>query len=219
MSKLSEEVHLDNNKVGWYHISYKSDNFVAFDSFEQQTLYQNATPHSIYLVYDVLEALRGVVSPFKAYRVSEVYQELIDQPKVPLADLSKYNTKDNKIFVPLKVILKRNPLASAFIALYTKEISKKYENQYHPCISISNLLQKNAHYLNEAVEQLHEANYQTNADLTKKFKDNNKVERDVDPSKLIDNLLLAERVNTLTENIADQSKFVSECTHALKQLS
>lgn len=34
MAKLSEEVHLDNNKVGWYHISYKSDSFVAFDSFE-----------------------------------------------------------------------------------------------------------------------------------------------------------------------------------------
>jgi len=34
MAKLGEEVHLDNNKVGWYHISYKSDSFVAFDSFE-----------------------------------------------------------------------------------------------------------------------------------------------------------------------------------------
>jgi len=40
--------------------------------------------------------------------------------------------------------------------------------------------------------------------------------QEIEPSKLIDNLLLMERVHTLTNSIIDESKFVAESTSALK---
>ncbi|KAL4512032.1 hypothetical protein ABPG72_005034 [Tetrahymena utriculariae] len=218
MSKLSEEVHLDNNKVGWYHVSSKSDNFVASDSFEQQSNYQANNPNCIYLIYDNLEALRGVNNPYKAYRVSDKYIDLSEQSKVNVAELKQFNTKNDKIFIPIPVEIRRNPLAAALISEYTKQISKKYENQYHSSLNISSLLQKNAHYLNESVEQLHEANTNMNLEFMKKSKES-KYEKDVDPLNWIDNLLLLDRVHTLADNIIDQSKFVSESTSALKHIS
>ena len=34
MSKKLDDVNFDNNKLGWYQVSYKSDNLVSFDTFE-----------------------------------------------------------------------------------------------------------------------------------------------------------------------------------------
>lgn len=42
------------------------------------------------------------------------------------------------------------------------------------------------------------------------------ISQEIDSLKLIDNLLLMERVHTLTNSIIDESKFVSESTTVLK---
>jgi|NOAtaT_6_FD_contig_31_9347850_length_647_multi_2_in_0_out_0_1 hypothetical protein len=63
MTKSITEMNLENFKVGWYHISFKIDNFVSFETFENQLNSINDIPFYIYLAYDILEAESGNSTP------------------------------------------------------------------------------------------------------------------------------------------------------------
>jgi len=40
MTKRIDEVNMDNNKVGWYQVSFQSDSFVAYSIFEKHKDFQ-----------------------------------------------------------------------------------------------------------------------------------------------------------------------------------
>jgi len=113
MSKL-EEVNLDNNKVGWYQISYANDH-LSGDSVAITYDYQTSLPYAVYLVYDILEVERGFRNPFKAFRINPKYLEIMKENKVNFHQMKGLNFKIDKIYqeVPLEII--KTPLQVAYL--------------------------------------------------------------------------------------------------------
>jgi len=77
MSKL-EDVNLDNNKVGWYQVSYSNDH-ISGTSVDALLEYSKSLNYAVYLVYDILEAERGSKCPFKVYRFNPKFFEKIQK--------------------------------------------------------------------------------------------------------------------------------------------
>jgi hypothetical protein len=111
MMQYSKKHHLDNNKAGIYIIGQKLDQF-QLENFELQHRMQSLAKYAILLVYSPQLNQQGHPMPFFAYQINFRYLDAVLRgDDVALTDLSKWNSKYDRIYRQVPVELTPSPLS------------------------------------------------------------------------------------------------------------
>eukprot|EP01006_Ploeotia_vitrea_P010426 TRINITY_DN27076_c0_g1_i1.p2 TRINITY_DN27076_c0_g1~~TRINITY_DN27076_c0_g1_i1.p2 ORF type:complete len:431 (-),score=275.54 TRINITY_DN27076_c0_g1_i1:74-1366(-) len=103
MMKLLQEMHVDNNTVGWYQ-SCTDANYLSKSVLDSQVSYQKAIPNSIVLLHDPYRTRKGHLA-LKAFRLSPKFVELYKAGRFTASSLNegKVNASNFMEEVPIKV--------------------------------------------------------------------------------------------------------------------
>jgi hypothetical protein len=203
MSKL-EEVSLDNNKVGWYQISYAND-FLSGTSVETLIDYHKGLPYAVYLVYDILEAERGSKTPFKVFRLNTKLLEKLprDGQAVSQATIKSLNFKMDKIYEEIPVEITKSPLAQAWLFENKKVFKNKFSGT-KGTLDLYSYLERTIQFLSEAVDE------QTAIDvkniIPEPKKGEKKEEKRVDTTDFIESFASRQKLNNFSQKISEGGK-------------
>lgn len=95
-TKYLQESGMDNNKVGFYQISFEKD-YLTHSHYSNLKQYMQENINRVFLVYDFLDQQRGVLNPFKAFIINKKYLEL-DQDYISYEVFDKITFKNDKVF-------------------------------------------------------------------------------------------------------------------------
>uniref|UniRef100_A0A0G4I4W4 MPN domain-containing protein n=1 Tax=Chromera velia CCMP2878 TaxID=1169474 RepID=A0A0G4I4W4_9ALVE len=156
MLKVLEEVHGDNNIIGWYQCVYLGSYLRDPTMIETQCEYQELIEKAVVLVYDPQQTSVGKF-PFRALRVSDAFMRRrrtaqSAQPPKPL-DLHSMTAADVLEEVPLK--LRNTFLMEAFLSTWALPTADR-EQALFTGLKLNNqqFLEKHVSLLTQAVDDL-----------------------------------------------------------------
>lgn len=215
MNKL-DTLNLDNNKVGWYQVSYSNDH-LYYASFETHLEYQKSHPFAVFLVFDVLESEKGGKSPFKVYRIHENFVELLKSKDIPAEKVKKLNVKYDKFFVEIPHEIYYSPLTKAFFSeqsIQTKSSGKKQMNFF------VDFLKKNTNGLIDSLEDLENLEGKINEEFLKPIpKNSKKIEKkSYESESLMDYIITLKRLNNFGEETKNVGDLLTESSILIKEI-
>jgi translation initiation factor 3 subunit H len=202
MSKL-EEVNLDNNKVGWYQISYSND-YLSGTSIETLIEYHKGLPYAVYLVYDILEAEKGSKTPFKVYRLNTKLLEKLPTgtQKMTQQTIKNLNFKMDKIYEEIPVEIIKNPLAKAW--LYEKK--KNFKNKFAASkgnLDLYSYMERTVQFLSDSVDEQTAIDVKNSQEVKKGEK---KEEKRLELGEFIESFASRQKINNFVTKISEGGK-------------
>jgi len=214
MARL-EEVNLDNNKVGWYQVSYSNDHINGV-SVETLYEYHKGLAYAVYMVYDILEAEKGSKNPFKVYRFNPKFLERLNKEsinqKVSQQTIKNLNFKLDKIYEEIPVEIIKSPLAQAWLYENKRTFKNKFSNTKNN-LDLYSYFERTIQFLADSLDEQTALDVKNYSDTTKKGE--KKEEKKLEFSDFVESFASRQRINNFNGKINDAAKLQLDNTTLL----